>query len=191
MYNLHFLLDTSPSHRRLISVKFSYCKAPREVVVTFMVPGPRPVGGLFLQTCRTAAQCWIGTAEVKRGSRILLHCTQCTQWPCLEEYPKSHFFFKRKKSSKLKNLKTSRDRPKLAIRPSTRGLKSIGSVVSTMFCKKNPQKKNFFLRGHFRPLPNKNLQILDQFFPVFFPKDIGHPTSVSGGKKTVKRYLKS
>ena len=115
------------------------------------------------------------------------------------------------------------------------------------------------LRDNFRPLPNKNVQMLDHFFPLLFPKDseslkildirlrevgakrplngaskvkkvrekklffarrfstifkqkcsylrqllsitfpqgfqisknIGHPTSGSGGKKTVKRYLKS
>ena len=39
--------------------------------------------------------------------------------------------------------------------------------------------------------------MLDHFFPLLLPKDseslknIGHPTSGSGGKKTVKRYLKS
>ena len=115
------------------------------------------------------------------------------------------------------------------------------------------------MRGDFRPLPKKNLQIIDHFFPLLFPKDseslkildiqlqkvgekrplngtskvnkvrekklffyaaifdnfqkkmfisettschyfpqefrisknIGHPTSGSGGKKTIKRYLKS
>ena len=115
------------------------------------------------------------------------------------------------------------------------------------------------MRGDFRPLPNKNVQMLDHFFPLLFPKDseslkildirlwemgakrplkgtskviklekkktffcaaildnfkqkcsylrpflsitfpqgfrisknIGHPTLGSGGKKTVKRYLKS
>ena len=31
-----------------------------------MVPAPRAAGGLFLQTCGTAEQWWIGTAEVKR-----------------------------------------------------------------------------------------------------------------------------
>ena len=39
--------------------------------------------------------------------------------------------------------------------------------------------------------------MLDHFFPLLFPKDskslknIGHPTLGSGGKKTVKQYLKS
>ena len=36
--------------------------------------------------------------------------------------PKPNFFEKRKKLSKRKNSKTSRDMPKLAIHPSTRGL---------------------------------------------------------------------
>ena len=39
-----------------------------------------------------------------------------------------------------------------------------------MFCKaKSP--KNLFLRGDCRPLPNKNVQFWDHFFPAFFPKD--------------------
>ena len=33
------------------------------------------------------------------------------------------------------------------------------------------KKKNFFLRGDFRPLPNKNMQMLDHFLPFLFPKD--------------------
>ena len=33
------------------------------------------------------------------------------------------------------------------------------------------QKKNFFLRGDFRPLPKKNVQFWDHFFPELFPKD--------------------
>ena len=33
------------------------------------------------------------------------------------------------------------------------------------------QKKNFYLRSDFRPLPNKNVQMLDHFFSLFFPKD--------------------
>ena len=32
-------------------------------------------------------------------------------------------------------------------------------------------KKNFFLRGGFRPLPNKNVLMLDHCFPLLFPKD--------------------
>ena len=47
------------------------------------------------------------------------------------------------------------------------------SVVSTTFCKAKSAttKKTFFLRGDFRSLPNKNVQMLDRFFPLLFPKD--------------------
>ena len=31
-------------------------------------------------------------------------------------------------------------------------------------------KKNFFLRSNFRPFRNKNVQMLDHFFPLLFPK---------------------
>ena len=48
----------------------------------------------------------------------------------------------------------------------------MGSVVSTMFCKaKSATKTKLFLRGNLRPLPNKNVQFWDHFFPAFFPKD--------------------
>ena len=46
-----------------------------------------------------------------------------------------------------------------------------GSVVSTMFCKAKSAKKKLFLRGDFRQLSNKNVQMLDHFFPLLFPKD--------------------
>ena len=36
---------------------------------------------------------------------------------------------------------------------------------------KSAKKKLFFLRGNLRPLPNKNFQMLDHFFPLLFPKD--------------------
>ena len=44
-------------------------------------------------------------------------------------------------------------------------------MVSTMFCKAKSAKKNFFLHGNFKPLPNKNVQMLDHFFLLLFPKD--------------------
>ena len=55
-----------------------------------------------------------------------------------------------------------------------------------MFFVAKSSKKYFFFRGDFRPL-------LSITFPQRFQisKNIGHPTSGSGGKKTVKRYLKS
>ena len=36
---------------------------------------------------------------------------------------------------------------------------------------KSAKKTNFILRGDFRPLPNKNVQMLDHVFPLLFPKD--------------------
>ena len=53
------------------------------------------------------------------------------------------------------------------------------------------------MRGDFTPFISKSFQIWDHFFPLLFPnnskslKNVGHPTSRSGGKETFKRYLKS
>merc|ERR1712105_119647 len=33
------------------------------------------------------------------------------------------------------------------------------------------KKRRKKMRGDFRPLPNKNIQMLDHFFPTLFPKD--------------------
>ena len=49
----------------------SFLTAGGVVVFTDLVPAPRPAGS-DLETGRTAAQCCIGTEEVKRGSHILL-----------------------------------------------------------------------------------------------------------------------
>jgi hypothetical protein len=78
-----------------------------------------------------------------------------------------------KNHQKRKNSKQSRDMPKLAIRhPIGRPENSnpLGSVVSTMFCKAKSAKKLKKLRGDFRPLPNKNVQMLDHSFPSLFPQ---------------------
>ena len=45
---------------------------------------------------------------------------------------------------------------------------AIGGWTKAKSAKK---KQNFFLHGDFRPLPNKNVQMLDHFFPLLFPKD--------------------
>ena len=37
--------------------------------------------------------------------------------------------------------------------------------------RQNQHTKKLFLRGDFRPLPNKNIQFWDHFFPALFPKD--------------------
>ena len=77
-----------------------------------------------------------------------------------------------KNHPKRKNTKTSIKMQKLAIRLQPEVSNPSGSVVSTMFCKtKSAKKNNFFLSGNFRPLRNKNVQILDHFFPLLFPKD--------------------
>ena len=83
-----------------------------------------------------------------------------------------YFLEKRKKI--FQNAKTQKRREicqnqRYALRPEVSN--PSGSVVSTMFCKAKSSKKNFFLRGDFRPLPNKNVQMLDHFFPLLFPKD--------------------
>ena len=45
-----------------------------------------------------------------------------------------------------------------------------GSRVSTLFCKAKSAKKKK-MRGNFRQFSNKNVQMLDHFFPLLFPKD--------------------
>ena len=40
-----------------------------------------------------------------------------------------------------------------------------------MFCKAKSATKQKKVRGNFRPLSNKNVQMLDPFFPLLFPKD--------------------
>ena len=66
----------------------------------------------------------------------------------------------------------------------------------TCFVRQNQQKKTFFcaaILDHFQT-KNSNLRPhLSITFPQGFriSKNIGHPTSGSGGKKAVKRYLKS
>ena len=46
-----------------------------------------------------------------------------------------------------------------------------GQVLFDAFPKAKSAKKLFFLFGNFRPLPNKNVQIWELFFPLLFPKD--------------------
>ena len=58
--------------------------------------------------------------------------------------------------------------------------------VST--CMQNQHKEKLFLRGDFRPLPNKKCSILRPLLSITFPqgfrisKNLGHPTSGSEGK---------
>ena len=76
---------------------------------------------------------------------------------------KPNFFEKRNKSSlNIKNQKMSRDMPKLAITLRPEVSHPSGSVVFNLFCTAKSAKKKLFLRGHFRPLPNKNVQMLNK-----------------------------
>ena len=75
---------------------------------------------------------------------------------------------------------------------------SSGSVVSTMFCKAKSAKKNFFFFARqFQTTSKQKISNLKPLLSITFPqgfritRNIRHPTLGSGGKKTVKRYLKS
>ena len=62
------------------------------------------------------------------------------------------------------------------------GLRAMGAKrrLSGVNKWKNPYK-NFFRRGDFRPFLSKNVQIWDQFFPLFFPKDCEYLKSLDIG----------
>ena len=65
---------------------------------------------------------------------------------------KKTIFLKNKKNHlKRKNSKTSSDTPL------NQRSNPLGSVVYTMFCKVKSAKNQLFLRGDFRPLPNKSV----------------------------------
>ena len=57
--------------------------------------------------------------------------------------------------------------------------------------------KNIFLRGNFRQLSNKNIQMLDHFFQLLFPKESESLKIFDiqfrevGSKRPLNRYLKS
>ena len=88
-----------------------------------------------------------------------------------QEYPKTQFFFKTEKI-----IQNAKSKKRLEICPSTpfnqRSLIHLKAWFPPCFVRQNQQQqKNIFLRGNFRPLPNKNVQMLDHFFPLLFPKD--------------------
>ena len=118
------------------------------------------------------------------------------------------FFDKPKKSSKTQELKKIQRYANINDIPfDQRSLIHREAWFGPCFVRQNQPNFFCFLFGDFRPLPNKNIQILDNFptkmfksqttFSISFSqgfqisKNIGHPTWGSGGKKTVKRYLKS
>ena len=84
--------------------------------------------------------------------------------------PKRDFFEKRKKSSKTQKLKNVQRYAKISDTPfNQRCLINPEAWFPPCFVRQNQQKKNIF--GDFRPLSNKNVQMLDHFFPLLFPKD--------------------
>ena len=73
-----------------------------------------------------------------------------------------------------------------------------GSVVSSMFCKaKSATTKKLFFARRFQTTFKQKCSHLRPLLSITFPQEfrisqnIGHPSSVSGGKKTFKRYFKS
>ena len=120
---------------------------------------------------------------------VVSGCTKNTQKPKL--------FEKRKKSSKTQKLKTSRNMPKLAIRPLThRSLIHREASFPPCFVRQNQPKNYFFclaILDHFQTkIFRSETTSIHYFFP-WIPNllNIGHPTLGSGGKKMFKRYLKS
>ena len=84
------------------------------------------------------------------------------------------FFEKRKKSSKTRKLKNGQRYAKISDTPFDQtSLIHLEAWFPPCFVRQvsNNKKNFFFLRGNFRPLPNKNVQMLDHFFPLLFPKD--------------------
>ena len=86
--------------------------------------------------------------------------------------PQNPIFLKTEKI--IQNAKTQKcleicQNQRYALRPEVSN--TSGSVVSTMFCKaKSAHKKNFFLRGNFKPLPNKMLKCQTTSFHYFSPR---------------------
>ena len=119
-----------------------------------------------------------------------------SRWTKNTQKPK--LFETQKKSSKTQKLKNVQKYAKISDTPlNQRSLNPSGSVVSTLFCKAKSAKKMFYFVRQFQTISKQkglNLRpLLSITFPQGFPisKNIGQPTSGSGGKKTFKRYLKS
>ena len=107
------------------------------------------------------------------------------------------FFEKRTKSSKMQKLKNVQRYAKISDTPfAQRSLIHREAWFPPCFVNQNQQKKTFFLR-RFQTSSKQKCSNVRPLLSINFPqgfrisKNIGHPTSGSGGKKTVKRYLKS
>ena len=93
----------------------------------------------------------------------------------LPYYPKTRIFWKAEKKI-IQKAKTQKflEIAKISITPfNQRSLIYREAWFWPCFGRKISQKKKIFVFGNFRPLPNKNVQIWDHFFPLLFPKDSG------------------
>ena len=85
--------------------------------------------------------------------------------------PKPELFEKQKKSSKTQKLKNVQKYAKISNTLfDQRSLIHREAWFPPCFVRQSQlKKKNFF--GDFKPPLNRNVQILDHFFPLYFPKD--------------------
>ena len=116
----------------------------------------------------------------------------------LKNTQKPNFFEKLKKSSKMQKLKNVQRYAKISDTPfDQRSLIHREAWFPPCFVKLNQQKKITFFARQFQTTSIQKISNLRPLLFITFPqgfrisKNIGHPTSGSGGKKTVKRYLKS
>ena len=111
---------------------------------------------------------------------------------------KPNFFEKRKKSSKTQKLKNVQRYAKISDIPfDQRSLIHREAWFPPCFVRQNQQKNKLFFARRFQTTSKQKCSNVRPLLSITFPqgfrisKNIGHPTSGSGGKKTVKRYLKS
>ena len=110
---------------------------------------------------------------------------------------KPKFFEKRKKSSKTQKLKNIQRYAKISDIPfDQRPLIHREAWFPPCFVRQNQQKNKLFFARRFQTTSKQKCLNVTPLLSITFPqgfrisKNIGHPTSGSGGKKTVKRYLK-
>ena len=108
--------------------------------------------------------------------------------------PNNPIFLKNGKNHpKRKNSKTSSDMPKF----DQRSLIHREVWFLPCFVRQNRPKNKLFLARRFKTIFKQKCSNMRHLLSTTFPqgfrisKNIGHPTSGSGGKKTYKRYLKS
>ena len=108
------------------------------------------------------------------------------------------FFEKRKKSSKMQKLKKVQRYAKICDIPfDQKSLIHREAWFPTCFVRQNQHTKKTFFARRFQTTCKQKCSNVRPLLSITFPqgfrisKNIGHPISESGGKKTVKRYLKS